>query len=109
MHVAAETIWLDLLEALPPCTTVIFTTNHAGKLSQRFLARRMRLFFESDAGKLARSARQLLAAIRKQETGKVVDLSSFSHLVDAATIDGQPSFRRAVGLLEVELIRKVQP
>jgi len=102
----AETIWLDVLEAIPPRTVIIFTTNEADRLSQRFLDRCTRLSFESDADKLARSARQLLAAIWRHETGQAVDPSSFSHLVDRATANGQISFRRAVQLLTVALAER---
>jgi DNA polymerase III delta prime subunit len=44
----AETIWLDVLEAIPARTVIIFTTNEAARLSQRFLDRCTRLAFESD-------------------------------------------------------------
>lgn len=99
----AETIWLDVLEALPPKTIIVFTTNEASRLSQRFLDRCTRLAFESDAGTLARSARQLLAAIWKHETGKAVDPSSFSHIVDRSTVNGRLSFRRLMQELTVVL------
>ena len=109
MHVAAETIWLDLLEAIPPRTTIVFTTNYAGKLSQRFLDRCTRLTFESDGGKLAQSARRLLAAIWKRETGRKPDAGAIAKVVADATISGQLSFRRAIGLLDLELAKEVRP
>ncbi|MCE5280319.1 MAG: AAA family ATPase [Planctomycetaceae bacterium] len=106
MHPAAETIWLDRLEALPAKTVVVFTTNYAGKLSQRFRDRCTGLTFQSDAQELARSCRQLLSAIWKRETGKSLPASSFSHIVDQATCDGRLSFRRAVQLLTVALAKE---
>ena len=99
MHVQAETIWLDRLESLPPKTVIVFTTNFPEKLSPRFRDRCTRLAFQSDAAKLARSARKLLATIWQRETGQVVEPSSFSHIVDQATENGRLSFRRAVQLL----------
>jgi replication-associated recombination protein RarA len=66
----AETIWLDVLEAIPAKTVVIFTTNEAGRLSQRFMDRCTRLAFESDAGKLRESALAFASAMWKAETGK---------------------------------------
>lgn len=99
----AETIWLDVLEAVPARTVIIFTTNEADRLSQRFLDRCTRLAFESDAGKLACFARQFAAAVWKHETGKALDRSSLSHLVDKATANGQLSFRRLMQELTVAL------
>ncbi|MBI5725034.1 MAG: hypothetical protein HZA50_13820 [Planctomycetes bacterium] len=109
MHAAAETVWLDRLEQLPPKTVFVFTTNMPEKLSPRFRDRCMRLDFESDSGKLARAARKLLSAIWKRETGKTVAPSSFSHLVDKATENGRLSFRRAVQLLATELGKEIRP
>ncbi|MCE5327872.1 MAG: AAA family ATPase [Planctomycetaceae bacterium] len=106
MHPAAETIWLDRLESLPAKTVVVFTTNYAGKLSQRFRDRCTGLTFESDAQTLVQSCRQLLAAIWKRETGKNLSPGSFSQIVDQAICDGRLSFRRAVQLLTVALAKE---
>jgi replication-associated recombination protein RarA len=99
----AETIWLDVLESLPPKTVIIFTTNEADRLSQRFLDRCTRLSFDSDADKLRSSAVALAGAVWKAETGRAAEPSSLSGLVDAATVDGQISFRRLMGHLTMAL------
>src|SRR5690606_19547074 len=73
MNVAAETIWLDRLEALPPRAVIVFTTNHAGRLSQRFRDRCIRVQFQSDAGRLLGSAKALLTAVWRSETDRAPD------------------------------------
>ena len=99
MSSAVETIWLDRLESLPPRTVIVFTTNYAGKLSQRFRDRCTRLGFESQAGKIGMDTYSLLASIWRNETGSDPDMSVIARVVEQATEDGQLSFRRAVQLL----------
>ena len=70
MNPAAETIWLDRLERLPPRTVIVFTTNYAAKLSKRFRDRCIRLEFDGDAANLEAAAVGLLMAIWRGETGK---------------------------------------
>ena len=103
MSSPAETVWLDRLEALPPKTVVIFTTNYAGKLSQRFVDRCTRLTFESDAEKLRTSATQFASAIWKSETGRKPDAARIQQIVQSAETNGQISFRRLVQALTVAL------
>ena len=96
MALPAETIWLDVLESLPPRTVVIFTTNYAGKLSQRFKDRCARLYFESDAATLRPAAERLVSAIWKAETGKACNSTWAGAVVEAAQVDDTLSFRRVV-------------
>jgi replication-associated recombination protein RarA len=99
----AETIWLDVLEAIPAKTVIIFTTNEADRLSQRFLDRCTRLNFESDADKLRASAAALAAAVWKAETGKQPAPAKVQQIVCATEAQGQLSFRRLMGHLTLAL------
>jgi len=105
---AAEVIWLDVLESLPPKTVIVFTTNEASRLSQRFLDRCTRLPFESDAAKLRASAIQFATAVWKAETGKKPNPTKIQQIVDATIINtpqtgGHLSFRRLIQALTVAL------
>jgi DNA polymerase III delta prime subunit len=100
MHVAAETIWLDRLEQLPPKTVIVFTTNFPEKLPPRFRDRCTRMVFESDAGRLADAAGNLLKSIYHRETGKAAEAKTISRIVREAVEDGRLSLRRAVQLLQ---------
>jgi replication-associated recombination protein RarA len=99
----AETIWLDVLESIPAKTVIIFTTNEAGRLSQRFLDRCTRLTFESDAEKLRASATALAAAVWKAETGKQPAPAQVHQIVQATEAQGQLSFRRLMQELTVAI------
>jgi replication-associated recombination protein RarA len=99
----AETIWLDVLEAIPAKTVIIFTTNEADRLSQRFMDRCTRLTFESDAEKLRASATALAAAVWKAETGKQPAQAQVHQIVQATETQGQLSFRRLMQHLTVAL------
>jgi replication-associated recombination protein RarA len=99
----AETIWLDVLETIPAKTVIIFTTNEADRLSQRFLDRCTRLTFESDAEKLRVSAAALAAAVWKAETGKQPAPAQVHQIVQATEAQGQLSFRRLMQHLTVAL------
>ena len=99
----AETIWLDVLEALPPKTVIIFTTNEADRLSQRFLDRCTRLTFESDADKLRASAVLFASAVWKAETGSKPDAARVQQIIQTVEANGRISFRRIVQALTVAL------
>lgn len=103
MHVQAETIWLDRLENIPPKTVVVFTSNHAAKLSPRFRDRCVHLPFQSGAKRLHESARTLLTKVWRAETGKPPRSQIVEQVVTEATVAGQLSFRRAVQLLQAYL------
>ncbi|WP_428937783.1 AAA family ATPase [Fontivita pretiosa] len=109
MSTAAETIWLDRLESLPRRTVVVFTTNHADRLSERFRDRCIRVGFESDARRLHRSARALLSAMWKSETQTAPDARFIDSIVRQAVEDGHLSFRRAVQILQRHLMARSQP
>ena len=99
----AETIWLDRLESLPDRTVVIFTTNNPDRLSQRFKDRSTRLGFESDAGKLRRTAERFVAAVWTVETGKKPKGARARGVVESAEVAGRLSFRRLVQEITVAL------
>lgn len=99
----AETVWLDRLESLPQRTVVIFTTNYAAKLSQRFLDRCIRLSFASKAEDLRSAAFHLAVRIWKAETGKKPGARKLQEIIKATERDGQISFRRLIQSLTVEL------
>ena len=104
MALPAETVWLDRLESLPAKTVVVFTTNYAGKLSQRFLDRCTRLEFDADAQHQAAALRTMLTAIWKAECGKAADPKMIDQVVQASVVNGKVSFRRAVQDLTVVLL-----
>jgi DNA polymerase III delta prime subunit len=106
MNPAAETVWLDRLEGIPPRTVVVFTTNHLGKLSQRFRDRCTRVSFESDAAALRESVEAMLAAMWKCETGRRPSKRVLRELADRAVEDGKLSFRRAAQLLQACLMER---
>jgi hypothetical protein len=99
MSVAAETIWLDRLENLPSQTVIVFTTNYAEKLSQRFRDRCTRLSFVSDASTLNAPARTFARAIWLNETGSWPTDMDVTNVVRLACEDRKISFRRIVQVL----------
>ena len=100
----AETIWLDVLEAIPAKTVIIFTTNESQRLSQRFLDRCARLAFQSDAATVEPALRELLDEMWRAETGdNRAPKDVIDRLVRETTQDGRLSFRRAVQALAVHL------
>lgn len=68
----AEAKWLDALEHLPPKTVVIFTTNEAGRLSNRFLGRCEIVEFFGDSPQFATGLAGLIRHVWKKETGKAL-------------------------------------
>lgn len=107
MNPAAETIWLDRLEQIPPRTVVVFTTNHLGKLSQRFRDRCMRVSFESDTAKVRASVESMLTAMWKAETGAKPERRVVAEIAGNAVEDGKLSFRRAAQLLQAYLMERI--
>jgi DNA polymerase III gamma/tau subunit len=91
MSSQAETIWLDALENIPARCVVIFTTNNASKMSNRFADRCERVTFVSDLKALLGPMQQLAAKIWKAETGRD-DMPSLGIKYS----DGKGSFRRMV-------------
>jgi replication-associated recombination protein RarA len=106
MSAAAETIWLDRLENLPPRTVVVFTTNYPDKLSARLRDRCVRVEFESRAKRLVGPARDLLAAVWRAETGNAPDRPLLEGIVKDSIQSGQVSLRRAMQLLSTALLER---
>ena len=104
----AEMIWLDCLENITPHTVVVFTTNDAQLLSQRFRDRCTRLAFESDADQQRASATAFAAAVWKAETGRKVPAGEPERIVAASEVDGQISFRRVVQEIAAALAKEEQ-
>jgi len=96
MHRAAETIWLDRLEALPARTVVVFTTNYGSALSDRFADRCIRLRFESGAIELRADGADLVRAIWKAETRKSPPAKVVRAILEASQRGESLSFRRVV-------------
>jgi len=94
MSPAAETVWLDALENLPPRCTIIFTTNSVTNLSDRFRDRTEELCFTGDVSRLKDAIGALLKTIWQSETGQA---DAPLHKLGAGMVrDGQVSIRRAV-------------
>jgi replication factor C small subunit len=103
MSQAAETVWLDVLEALPRRSVVAFTTNHEHRLSQRFRDRCLTVTFESAAGRVRSHVERLVRDVWRRETGAEIPESVAKSVAQAATVDGQVSFRRALNVVETML------
>ncbi len=103
MSPAAETIWMDRLEALPPRTVVVFTTNYPEKLSRRLRDRCIELPFTSSAEDLGGEARELIRMIWRAERGTNPSTKIVEALAHRATVDGSLSFRRLVQGIQVAL------
>ncbi len=104
MSTAAETIWLDALERLPGRSLVVFTTNHAAKLSDRFRDRCVVFHFAGEAKTLHGDASRLLARVWRDCTGTGIPAAKVRRLLREAERDGTLSFRRVLQQAEVELM-----
>ena len=109
MSTAAETIWLDALERLPGRSLVIFTTNHVGKLSDRFQDRSLQFHFAGDVRTLYADAAKLLERVWRECTGRPIPGRTARRLLRAAERDRTLSFRRLLQLAEQELVGTEQP
>ena len=65
----AETIWLDVLEHLPPRTVIVFTTNEPGRLSRRFRDRCESYQFDSSEENLRPWIHALVKRVWSLEVG----------------------------------------
>lgn len=70
MTPAAETIWLDALEHLPPRSVIIFTTNAPEKLTRRFRDRCESFHFQCDPDILGPDISRLARRIWREKVGK---------------------------------------
>lgn len=96
MHPAAETIWLDALEKIPPHTVIVFTTNAADKLTDRFRDRCTSIAFTSDFETIKAAALEYARDIWRAETG--LDVMPPIKLA-GVVVDKQISFRRLVSFM----------
>lgn len=101
MHMQAETIWLDVLENIPPHTVIVFTTNNPDELSDRFIDRCNHVQFTSSISTtiLGDYARRLA----KLETGEDVNPRI---KVDAIIKNGRASIRRLVNEVQRCILTK---
>jgi replication factor C small subunit len=104
MSPAAETVWLDALEDIPPHTVIIFSTNYPDKLSDRFADRCETVRFESAWSKIKAAVQDHLRRVWQTETGRVDDPPL--RLCDVVEND-RASFRRALQRL-APLVRKAK-
>ncbi len=97
----AAALWLDVLDELPRKTVVVFTTNHPGKLSQRWRDRCECYFFEASALILRESAERFVATVWTAEGGA----GAAPTLDDLGAVDetGNLSFRRLLNLISPRL------
>ena len=96
IHRASEVVWLDLLEALPSRTVVIFTTNDADRLAPRFADRCERVGFTGEAARIRADAEALARKLWRTYTGGAIPASVLADVMAASERDGQISFRRTV-------------
>ena len=101
MSASAAQIWLDVLEALPARTVVVFTTNRADRLPARFRDRCEEVAFASTAATLTAPAAALIADIW-QQAGRT-DAPPTVAALDAVDEGGHLSFRRLVQRLQTVL------
>jgi hypothetical protein len=98
MSKAAETIWLDALEHLPPRTVIVFTTNEPERLSRRFRDRCENYHFGSDREELQPHIQALARQVWAYEVGDGeppdLDTLGMPTLGDEACF--APSFRLAL-------------
>jgi hypothetical protein len=103
----AETVWLDLLERLPPRTVVCFTTNDLSKMTDRLLHRCEVYSFEDRAEILRPHIVAMAKAVWKAETGKALTRVPNS-LGVYDQFSGAASFRLALQQV-AQLIRSGEP
>jgi hypothetical protein len=109
MNAKVQSLWLDVLEDLPPRTVIVFTTNEPDKLSQRFQDRCSHYEFRANATDLEADANALISRIWISELGHnhaptMADLGEVS-------VRGRLSFRRVVKALErqIDAVRPAEP
>jgi hypothetical protein len=92
----AETVWLDRLEFIPEKAVIIFTTNEADRLAQRFQDRCTSVTFESSAARLKTSGRAFIGGLYRRETGHSLSSTDLDALFKKCLVEHKFSFRRAV-------------
>jgi replication factor C subunit 2/4 len=94
MSAQAEAVWLDVLENLPPHTVIVFTTNKADKLSDRFADRCTSLRFRSAVDDVKQAAQALVRRVWAAEGLPGEPDAAFKSA--KVICDGHISFRRCV-------------
>ncbi len=108
MSKPAETIWLDVLEHLPPKSVVVFTTNCITTLSRRFQDRCEVYEFVSATEKIAPAIRQLVERIWALEVGGDCPCADVLGMPTLDSADSMHcSFRLAVQQIQ-KLIRQAR-
>jgi hypothetical protein len=98
----AKNLWLSALEALPPRTVVVFTSNHPEKFDQRTLDRFQHLRFVGSGDESIGAAQRLADTIWQAETHGTdgPDVTKLPNVV----IDGKVSYRRVASAMQ-DLVR----
>jgi DNA polymerase-3 subunit delta' len=104
LSAAAEIIWLDLLENLPPRSVIVFTTNDPSKMSERFYDRCLALEFDADSARLDAPARELATRIMTAERGLAPLENEVAEIIRRSARAGKISFRRIVQNIEIHLM-----
>lgn len=102
----AENVWLDRLETIPARCVVIFTTNEAARLAQRFMDRCTVLRFESNARKLEAAGIAFVQRLWQQDTGATLSRETAVKWFGECVVDENISFRRIVTRVQDELLRR---
>lgn len=108
LNPAVERLWMDKLENLPERAVIVFTTNNLDSLADRFKDRMFdnTIEFESDAGRMEASARQLMANIWRKETGQDIPADVLKSALRRSISGGKLSLRRAVQSLSPMLAER---
>src|SRR5262245_8713108 len=109
MRSEAESLWLDVLEHLPPRTVILFTTNQIERLSRRFRDRWKLYHFTSDTEELAGPIRDYVRKVWAAEglPGEPPDLDRLGMPTLGEVESMHASFRLALGQL-ARLIREAR-
>jgi hypothetical protein len=105
MSDACEYLWLDALESLPRDTVILFTTNHAEKMSTRFRTRCEVIEFTADADTIRDAVQARIDAVWTAETGR--DDAPRLDRLKGVEANGEISIRAALQALN-PLIRQAR-
>lgn len=119
MTAAAEVAWLDPLDAInkhgdPPRSLIVFTTNAASDLTDRFRDRCAAHFyeFESRASKLRPAIQEFAEKIWREECGEYEPFP-FGPNLGMRSLSGEAaehaSFRLALMTIEREIAQRMEP
>ena len=106
MSPAAEVIWLDALEAIPPKSSILFTTNCPEKLSERFRQRCDLYAFTSSTEDLRPHIRAFAQRVWKEQVGK--GRCPGLNMIGMPTLQGMESMHASFRLAIQQLNRLVR-